>query len=163
MYVQVKSYETTSIHLPTTVSSINSLSNLTTNRARHRQRGVHVGEEGRRVGLDLADVEVGASVNAIVVLDAGREGSLEAADGDALLVVADGVGEGEARRAGLTLGRLVDVGGRVGGRLVLAAEVLQLDVVADQVEVGVDAEVVVALGALSRESLLANGHYGRWM
>jgi hypothetical protein len=40
------------------------------------------------------------------------------------------------------------VGGREGGRLVLAAEVDELDVVADQVELAVQAEVVVADGAL---------------
>ena len=42
----------------------------------------------------------------------------------------------------------MDVGGGVGGGLVVAAEVVEADVVADRVEVGVDAEVVVADGAL---------------
>lgn len=155
MYVQAKSYETASIHLLIPPSPSSNLSNLAADRTRDSQRGVDISEEGSRVGLDLADVEVGASVNAVVVLNAGGEGSLKAADGDTLLVIADGVGEGEARRASLALGRLVDVGGGVGSRLVLAPEVLQLDVVADQVEVGVDAEVVVALGALLRKDASA--------
>ena len=122
-----------------------------------------IGKEGGGVSLNLADVEVRAIVNPGIVKNASLEGPLKAADGNTHLAVADGIGEGDTGWAGLALGRLMEVGGGVGGRLVLAAEVLQLDVVADQVEVGVDAEVVVALGALSRESLLANGHYGRWM
>lgn len=110
---------------------------------------MHIAEEGSRVGLDLADVEVGASVHTIVIVDAGLEWALETADGDALLVVADGVGEGDAGRAGLSLGCLVDVRGRDGGALVLAGDVREADVVADQVEIAVDAEVIVPLGALS--------------
>ena len=109
---------------------------------------MHISKEARWVGLDLGDVEASAGVLA-VGHDAGGEGALETANAGA--VVAEGlrVGESEAWRAGLALDSLVDVGGSLGcGLIVDVAEVLEADVVADQVEVAVDAEVVVADGAL---------------
>ena len=130
------------------VAGAASLRKLATDSARNSVGGVHVSKEARWVGLDLGDVEASAGVLA-VGHDTGGEGALETADAGA--VVAEGlrVGESEAWRAGLALDGLVDVGGSLGcGLVVDVAEVLEADVVADQVEVAVDAEVVVADGAL---------------
>lgn len=131
---------------------IENLSNLATDSARNGLRRVNVSEESLRVLLDLADVEAEALVDAVVVLNTGDEAILAAVDAAdaAALVVADGlrVGEGDARGAGLAAGGLVDVRGGVGGRLVVAAEVVEGDVVADGVGVGVQAELVQAAGAL---------------
>jgi len=113
---------------------------------------VDVGEESSGVGLELGDGESITSVGAGGGVDAGLEGAGDASDTDALVVRAAGddlgVGEGDARGTAAAAGGLVDVGGGEGGRLVLAAEVDQLDVVADDVELAVQAEVVVADGAL---------------
>ena len=64
-----------------------------------------------------------------------------------LVLLGHGVGERQARRSVLAPGPLVDMGGGLGRGRVLALEAGELDVVADQVEVGVDAEGVVAAGA----------------
>ena len=62
------------------------------------------------------------------------------------------VREGESRRSILALSGLVHVGGRLGWGGVFALEANELDGVADQVEVGVDAEVIVAHGARETSS-----------
>lgn len=120
-----------------------------------------ISEEGLRVLLDLADVEAEALVDAVVVLNTGDEAVLAAVDAAdaAAFVVADGlrVGEGDARRAGLAAGGLVDVRRGIGGRLVVAAEVVEGDVVADGVGVGVQAELVQAAGALEAAGELVVG------
>lgn len=81
--------------------------------------------------------------------EASHERSLEASDGDALVGALDWdwVGEGNAWWARLTSSRLVKVGRGGGWGLVVSLEADDLDVVADQVEVGVEAEVVVSNGA----------------
>lgn len=109
---------------------------------------MHVSKEARWVGLNLGDVETSAGVLAIGH-DASGEWALETANAGAVVPEGLRVGEREAWRAGLALDGLVDVGGSLGcGLVVDVAEVLEADVVADQVEVAVDAEVVVADGAL---------------
>jgi len=117
---------------------------------------VDVGEESSGVGLELGDGESVTSVGAGGGVDAGLEGAGDASDTDALVVRAAGddlgVGEGDARGAAGAAGGLVDVRGSLGGRLVLAAEVHELDVVADDVELAIQAEVVVADGALETSS-----------
>lgn len=61
--------------------------------------------------------------------------------------IAGGIGECQSRRAAGTLLGFVHVRCRSGWRRVFAAETDQLDVPADQVQVGVDAKVVVSDGA----------------
>lgn len=61
------------------------------------------------------------------------------------------------RRTGHALVTLVDVGGSVGRRLVLALEAEEGDLVADGVILGVDAELVDALGALETTGELVLG------
>jgi len=107
---------------------------------------VHVGKKASWVGLDLLDLEAGTSVSAVGD-DASSERTGHAAEGVALVTLADRVRECESWGTVLAHGPLVDVGGGLCGGLVLAREADELDVPADQVEVGVDAEVVVADGA----------------
>ena len=57
------------------------------------------------------------------------------------------VGECDSWGPVLALGGLVDVGGGLSGRGVFSLEGDELDIVADQVELGIDAEFVVAFGA----------------
>lgn len=131
-------------------SGTDNLSELTANRARNGLGRVHIGEESLRVLLNLLDVEALALVNTLGVLNTSLEPILaDDAANAATDVLADrlGVGEGDARGTGLALGGFVDVRGRDGGRLVLAAEVVEGDVVADGVGVGVQAELVEAAGA----------------
>lgn len=111
-----------------------------------------VAEEASGVHLDLADVESIGGIHTVHD-DTGLERASQAADA-ASDIVADirRVGECESGRTRCTLGRLVDVGGRESGRLVLATEVVQLDVVADEVHVRVDAELVKARSALKTAS-----------
>jgi hypothetical protein len=116
---------------------------------------VDISEEASGVLLDLLDVEAEAIVLASGSVDnTGDEtvlGADEAADAAAgVFAVGDrhGVGEGKARGSGLALDGLVDVGGRDGGRLVLALEASEGDVVADGVLLAVDAELVKTASAL---------------
>lgn len=110
---------------------------------------MHIGEEGRRVVLDLLHGEAGAGVLAV-----GHDASLirthHAANADPLLAVSNRhwVGESETRRTSLALGRLVDVGARIGGRLVFTPEVLEDNVPADVILLAVDAVFIETLGAL---------------
>ena len=135
-----------------------------------------VGEELGRVLLDLSDREADTSVLAVSD-DTSAEGSLEAADSVAALLVTDGVREGNTslelacvsshaslaiygdlpRRSGLALGSLVDVSGSVGGRLVVSTEAVEGDVVADDILVGVDAELEETLASLESASELVVG------
>lgn len=113
---------------------------------------MHIGEEALRVLLDLLHIEAKALVLASGrVNNSGDEtvfGALDAANAAAnTLLDLNRVGESDARRAGLALDRFVDVGRGRGGRLVVAAEVVQGDVVAEDVLVAVDAELVQACGA----------------
>lgn len=110
---------------------------------------MHIGEEGRRVVLDLLHGEAGGSVLA-VGHDAGLVRTHHAANADPLLAVSDRhrVGEREARGTGLALRCLVNVGGGVSRRLVFTAEVLENDVPANVILLAVDAVLIKALGAL---------------
>lgn len=132
----------------------NSLCDLATDGARDGLGGVHISEEALGVVLDLLDIETEAIVLASGgVVNTSDETVLGA--GDAADAAADvrascdfhGVGESDARRAGLALDGLVDVRGGAGGRLVVALEAGQGDVVADDILLAVDAELVDALGA----------------
>ena len=116
---------------------------------------MHISEEAGGVLLNLLDAEAEAVVLASGGVDNTGDkailGSGDAADAAAgVLAVGDlhGVGEGDARGAGLALDGLVDVGGRDGGRLVLALEAGDGDVVADGVLLAVDAELVNAASTL---------------
>jgi hypothetical protein len=114
---------------------------------------VDISEEAGGVVLDLLDVEAKALVLASGgVLDTSDKAVLGASDAaDAASDTrADlhGVGEGDARGTGLALDGLVDVRGGDGGGLVVALEAGEGDVVADDVLLAVNAELVDALGAL---------------
>jgi len=120
---------------------------------------VDISEEARGVLLDLLDAEAEAVVLASGgVHDTGDEailGAGDAADAAAgVLAVGDchRVGEGDAGRTRLAGGSLVDVGGRDSGRLVLALEASDGDVVADDVLLAVQAELVDTTGALKATS-----------
>jgi hypothetical protein len=130
------------------------LLDLATDGTRHSLGRVDISEEAGGVLLDLLNVEAEAVVLASGSIDnTGDEtvlGAGDAADAAAgVLAVGDlhGVGEGDARGSGLALDGLVDVGGRDGGRLVLALEAGDGDVVADGVLLAVQAELVDAAGA----------------
>ena len=112
------------------------LLNLATDGTRDSLGRVHISEEAGGVLLNLLDAEAEAVVLASGGVDNTGDkailGSADAADAAAgVLAVGDlhGVGEGDARGAGLALDGLVDVGGRDGGRLVLALEAGDGDVV----------------------------------
>ena len=112
-----------------------------------------ISEEAGRVVLDLLDVEAKAVVlTSSGVLNTSDEAVLGASDAADAATDAradlHGVGEGDARRTGLALDGLVDVGGGGGGGLVVALEAGEGDVVADDVLFAVDAELVDALGTL---------------
>lgn len=114
---------------------------------------VHISEEARGVLLNLLNVEAKALVlTSRSVLDTSDETVLSTSDAaDAATDTrADlhGVGESDARRAGLALDGFVDVRGGHGGGLVVALEAGEGDVVADDVLFAVDAELVDAVGAL---------------
>lgn len=126
-----------------------SLAQLSTNGTWHSEAGVHVREEAGRVLLNLPDLETRTCVLAVRD-DTSLEWSHHAADADSLLSISDWdrVRDCKARWPSLTAWRLVDVSGRVGRRLVLAAEALELNVPADVVLPAVDAVVVVTDSAL---------------
>jgi len=112
---------------------------------------VHVGEETGWVGFDLLHLETGAGVGT-VGHETGGEWSGHAAKGVSLVTLADWVGERESRRSVLAFGSFVDVCGRLCWRLVIALEADELDAPADQVEVRVDAKVIVAGAAWQTSS-----------
>lgn len=121
--------------------------------------GVHIGEESLRVGLDLSNAEASTSVDVNtsgVVDDTSLEWTSQAADRHAVVLASDWlwVREGESWWASSATGSLVDVSGGVGWRLVLSADVVETDVVADGVELAVDTEVVEADGAWETTSWL---------
>lgn len=112
-----------------------------------------ISEEAGRVVLDLLDVEAKAVVlTSSGVLNTSDEAVLGASDAADAATDAranlHGVGESDARRAGLALDGFVDVGGGDGRGLVVALEAGEGDVVADDVLFAVDAELVDALGTL---------------
>jgi hypothetical protein len=102
-----------------------------------------IGHESSGVRLDLADVEAFASI-LLLHDDTGHERTLQAAGAvadEAGIVDLFGVGERYTRRPRGSERSLVDVRGCGCGRLEFALEVVQGDVVADHVGVGVDAKV----------------------
>ncbi|KAH0405537.1 hypothetical protein KCU89_g145, partial [Aureobasidium melanogenum] len=114
------------------------LAELSANSSGDGQSRMSVSKESSGVLLDLADVEIVSSV-----LSVGQQASLgrtllaanTAAD---TIADFDGVRESDSRGTGNTLGSLVNVCGDCGGRLVLAMEVVELNVVADEVQLAVD-------------------------
>lgn len=126
---------------------------LSSKSTRDSEAGVGVGEELLGVLLDLGDGKANAAVLSLHH-DTSAEGALKAADSVAALFVANGVRKGNSRRSRLALGSLVDVSGRVGGRLVVSTESIESDVVADNILVGVDAELEKALASLEATSEL---------
>ena len=136
------------------ISNSIDLFDLATDGTRNSLGRVNISEEARGVLLDLLDAETeavvlaGGSVNNTsdeAILGANKASNTAAG----ILAVGDGhgVGESEAGRAGLAPDGLVDVCGGDGGRLVLALEARQGDVVADDVLLAVQAELVDAAGA----------------
>lgn len=108
---------------------------------------MHICKESRWVLFNLLDLEPSTGVLARGSIEhTSLERSSKTAGRDAVVLTRDwlGVREGKTWWARLALGGLVNVGGRVGGGLVFAAEILELDVVADGVEFAVNAEIVVA-------------------
>lgn len=110
--------------------------------------GVGVGEEAGGVGLDHLDSEALAGVDLVVIEDTSDEGALEAADGAAALLIANGVGESDTRRTGLALDTLVDVSGSLGRGLVVTTEAKEGDVVANDILVRVDTILEDTVAAL---------------
>lgn len=78
---------------------------LATHGTRERQRRVGVGVEGRRVVLDLLNVETIAGVDTVGE-KTRLEGALEAADA-VLAALARGVGERDAARRSMVSGQLL--------------------------------------------------------
>jgi hypothetical protein len=102
---------------------------------------VSIGKEAFGVLFNLADVETVSGI-----LSVGQQASLERtllATHTAANTITniDGVRESDSGRTRSTLGSLVDVCGCCGGRLVLAAEAIDLNVVADQVQLAVDTDL----------------------
>ena len=113
---------------------------------------MNISEEALGVLLNLLDVEAKALVLASgSVHHTGDEailGALDTANAAAnTFFDFDRVGESDARRAGFALDRFVDVGRCGGGGLVVSAEVVQSDALADVVLLAVEAELVHARGA----------------
>lgn len=111
---------------------------------------MYIRKEVLRVLLNLADVKPCTSVCAVLYNSSGKWTS-DAAHADSLalgllLVNGDRVGESHARRAVLPLGSLVNVRRRLGRRLVVAPESVDLNAVADGVRIGDDAVVEEAVG-----------------
>lgn len=107
-----------------------------------------IGEETSRVLLDLANLE---TISGILPIrqNTSPERTLLATDRATNTVTnINRVGESDSRWTGSALCSLVDMCGCCGGRLVLAAEVVDFDVVADQIQVAVDADLKEARSAL---------------
>lgn len=112
-----------------------------------------ISEEALGVVLNLLDIKAKALIlTSSSVLNTSDETVLGAGDAADAATDAradlDGVGESDARGAGLALDGFVDVGCADGRGLVLALEAGDGDVVADDVLFAVDAELVDAVGAL---------------
>jgi hypothetical protein len=122
---------------------------LATNSARHSKRRVHIDKEALRVSLNLLNIEVGPSISRRASgIDASLERPNHTADTAAdTLSNHLRVRERDARRTGLALDSFVKVRGGHSWGLVLALEVVEGDVVADGVFIGVETELVEAFGA----------------
>jgi hypothetical protein len=125
----------------------NHLGELSANSTGDSQARVGVSKETAGVLLNLADVETIGSILS-VGQQASLEGTLLAANAAADTIAdVNGVGESDSGRTRSTLGSLVDVCGSCGGRLVLATEAVDLNVVADQVQLAVDTDLEETRGA----------------
>lgn len=128
------------------------LGNLSPNSARNSNIRMHIRKEPSRVLLNLRHTEPSTGIHTRRIVNNTRlERRLETTNADPLLwaSLVGRVGESETRWTRGTTSRLVDVGGCVGcGLISCLTEVLEADVEADEVFLGVDAEVVVADGAL---------------
>lgn len=114
--------------------------------------GVEISIESLRVGLNLAQPESRSSVNrstSRVVGQTSSERSSHAPNAHAVVLASNRlwVRERQSWWAEFSLGRLVDVSGSACRRYVFSTDVVETDVVADGLELGVDAEVVEADGA----------------
>lgn len=117
-----------------------------------REVGVEIGVESLGVGLDLRKREANSSVHgrtSRVVGQTGGEGSGHAADRHAVVLTRHGLWVGECKSwwAGHALDTSVNVRCGASGREVFATDVVEADVVADGLELRVDAKVVESHGA----------------
>lgn len=117
-----------------------------------REVGVEIGVESLGVGLDLGKREANSSVDgrtSRVVGQTGGEGSGHAADRHAVVLTRHGLWVGECKSwwAGHALDTSVNVRCGASGREVFATDVVETDVVADGLELRVDAKVVESHGA----------------
>lgn len=123
-----------------------ALTKLTSHSTRHSQARVNIGEEPGRVLLDLTKSKSLTSINP-VHHQSRSERSDQTSHTPTNLALAFRVRERQPRRPSRIDTCLMDMRRRLGRRLVLALEVEDGDVVADGVEVDVDAEGEDALGA----------------
>ena len=158
------------------------LAQLATDGSRNSKARVYIGKEHGRVRFDLANVETFASVFAACddTRGEGAGNTADASSGTLvrafwvrkgnamtriLMLVTDGslqaIVQTASRKveeeylpgwARFTHGRFMDVGGRLGGRLIVAAETSDGDVVANHILVRVDAKVERAAAALQATS-----------
>lgn len=124
-------------------------SELPTHRSRHRQRRVHIRKESLRILLDLPHLKPLPRIRSTSRQTRAKRPSQTSHTPPHLPIGTYRlrIRERDARRTGLALRSLVDVRGRERGGLVLALEIVEGDVVADCVLVGVEAEEVEAFGA----------------
>ena len=86
----------------------NHLTELTTNNTKREELCVRISEETRWVGFNLRDSEPGTGINSIGQ-NSSLEWALETADAIPVTVVANRVGEGNARWSRCTLQSLMNV------------------------------------------------------
>ena len=118
---------------------------LATHGTRHGERRVNISIVRLGVLLNLPNMEPISLIRTTSSLNTRLKRASQAPKANALIAIArsDRVGERQTRRASIARNVIVDVGGGDGGRLVVAFEAVEGDVVADGVVVGVDAEVEV--------------------
>lgn len=109
---------------------------------------MRIGEEARRVRLDLRNREPSTSIgNIIRAFNTSGERTGETSRAVTHGVVASGVGEGDTRRARAADGSFVDVCCGVGWGAVVAGYAVEGDVIADGVGLAVDGVVELTTGA----------------
>ena len=136
---------------------------------------MEIGKEAAGVVLDLPHAESGPGILAVLdetggegtwkqgvsvsvffsLLDRSKKDNNKNSESHTLhtpnanphIAVAHRIRERQPRRAVLALGGLMHMRGRLGRGLVFPAEAREADVVADEIEIGVDAEIVGGLGA----------------
>lgn len=111
-----------------------------------------ISEETSRVLLDLANVETISGILSISQNASLKRTLLTTDRATNTIADIDRVRESNPRRSRSALGSFVDMCGCCGRRLVLAAEVVDFDVVADQIQIAVDADLKEARSALETSS-----------